>query len=138
MDPSRPKGPHAPEFVLASMRAMGQGTMASRVGNLANIFYDSIGISLPKKNLPSEKTQRNWRYGMHYICMVQVGEVLTRAVRNGDTKLIITSDGSPVNTYHTYESMSCTCPTHAHVHSHTLPLTHTHTHSHTNMHIPFT
>lgn len=98
MDHNRPKGPHAPEFVFASMRAMGQGAMASRVDDFAKIFYESVGISLPERNLPNQKTQRQWRYGMHYICMVQVGEVLTRAVRNGDTKMAITSDGTPVIT----------------------------------------
>ena len=96
MDPKRPKGPHAPEFVYSSMRSMGQGTMASRVNNQAKIFYKSTGIVIPERNFPDQKTQRSWRYGMHYVCMVQVGEVLTRAVRNGDKKMALTSDGSPV------------------------------------------
>ena len=99
MDPKRPKGPHELEFVLASMRAMGAGAMASRVNNLAQIFYESAGVTIPKQNLPNQTTQRRWRYGMHYICMVQVGEVLTRAIRNGDVKMAITSDGSPVRTH---------------------------------------
>lgn len=101
MDPTQPKGTrHAPEFILASMRAMGRGAMSSRVNDLAKIFYESVGIVIPKQNLPDQTTQRRWRYGMQYICMVQVGEVLTRAVRNGDTKMVITSDGTPVDGFH--------------------------------------
>ena len=96
MDPKRPKGEYDPEFVFACIRAMGKGSMASRVDDFAKIFYESVGISLPERNLPDETTQRRWRYGMHYICMVQVGEVLTRAVRNGDIKMALTSDGTPV------------------------------------------
>ena len=74
--------------------------MSSRVNDFANIFYKSAGIKIPKQNLPDETTQRRWRYGMHYICMVQVGEMLTRAIRNGDTKLVLTSDGTPVILIH--------------------------------------
>ena len=98
MDPKRPKGsPHAPEFILASMQAMGRGVMSSRVNDIAKIFWQSTNIVIPEGNFPDETTLRRWRYGMHYICMVQVGEVLTRAVRNGDTKMTITSDGTPVS-----------------------------------------
>ena len=97
MDPNRPKGTHAPEFILTCMRAMGNGSMASRVNNSVKIFYESTGIVIPDRNFPDQVTQRRWRYGMHYICMVQVGEVLTRAIRNGDKKMAITSDGSPVS-----------------------------------------
>ena len=97
MDPKRPKGSrHAPEFILASMEAMGRGVMSSRVNDIANIFLSRANIVIPKANFPDETTQRRWRYGMHYICMVQVGEMLTRAVRNGDTKMVLTSDGTPV------------------------------------------
>ena len=97
MDPKRPKGSrHAPEFILTSMQAMGRGIMSSRVNDIAKIFWQSTNIVIPECNFPDETTQRKWRYGMHYICMVQVGELLTRAVRNGDTKMVITSDGTSV------------------------------------------
>ena len=108
MDAKQQKGPHAPEFVLASMRAMGKGTMSSRVADIAKIFYESAGIAVPDRNFPSKTTQRRWRYGMHYICMAQVGEVLTRSLRNGDIKMAITSDGTPVRTLHTITCYICT------------------------------
>ena len=115
MDPNRPKGPYAPEFVFPCMRVMGNGAMGSRVDDFAKIFYESVGISLPERNLPDETTQRRWRYGMHYVCMVQVGEVLTRAIRNGDIKMALTSDGTPVIT----DGVLCT-PSHVNVYAYTL------------------
>lgn len=118
MDPKQPKKrKHTPEFVFSSMRAMGKGSMASRVNNFAKIFYESAGITVSEQNLPSQTTYRRWRYGMHYICMVQVGEILTRAIRNGDTQLIITCDGTPVM-YTTIFALTHIMTSHTHTYFH--------------------
>ena len=96
---------HAPELIAMSILMQGDGIKSSRVNNAVFAVLRQSGMLDDEhvscsdvQNLPDQTSHRRWRYGMNYVCRVQIGLTLTRMAT--DKSQVLTGDGTPVKGRH--------------------------------------
>ena len=102
--------PYPPELIMMSMLLQANGVPSSQVNeNIITVLAGTGKLDADIYNYPDQGTHRRWRFGMTYVCQVQIGMELTQAANN---KQQVPTTHSP--------------PTHSHTpHTHSVALTHT-------------
>ena len=108
--------PYPPELIMMSMLLQANGVPSSQVNeNIITVLAATGKLDADLYNFPNQVTHRRWRFGMTYVCQVQIGMQLTQAANN---KQQVATDHS-CSLAHTHSL------THSRTLSHTLTLTFT-------------